>query len=477
MTRNKFLILLGFCWVSVALTSCKIPTLVQKTANNSIPITFGEGQDSTNSADISWRDFFGDPYLVALIDTALQNNQELNIVMQEIQIAQNEALARKGEYLPFVNLGAAAEGEKIGRYTSQGANDANTDIEPGRETPEILPDFMVGAFASWEIDIWHKLRNARKSALLRFQSSVEGKNFLITNLVAEIAHAYYELMALDNQLDILRNNIQIQQNALSIVKLEKQSARVTELAVRRFEAELLKNRSKQFFLEQEIVETENFINFLVGRFPQPVQRNSQGFQTLIPDTIFAGVPGQLLANRPDIRKAEFNLEAAKLDVKVARANFYPSVRLTAGVGLDAFNPVYLIKAPESILASLAGDLVAPLINRNAIKAEYSSSNAKQIQAVYDYEQTILSASIEVVNQMSNLQNLDKSYQLQKQQVDALTTSITISTNLFRSAKADYMEVLLTQRDALEAKMELVETRKMQMVSWVNLYKALGGGWR
>lgn len=300
---------------------------------------------------------------------------------------------------------------------------------------------------------------------------------MVTNLVAEIANSYYELMALDNQLEILRSNIAIQQDALEIVKLEKQAAKVTELAVRRFEAEVLKNRSLQFNIEQRIVETENRINFLVGRYPQPVSRSSQAFSALVPDTLYAGLPAQLLIYRPDIRQAELELAAAKLDVRSARANFYPSVRLTAGVGLNAFDATHLIQTPQSLLYSVAGDLLAPLINRNAIKAAYANANARQLQAVYDYERTVLNAYVEVVNQLSNISNLSRSYDLRQQQVDALSSSITISTNLFRSARADYMEVLLTQRDALESRFELVETRKQQMNAMVNVYQALGGGWR
>ena len=300
---------------------------------------------------------------------------------------------------------------------------------------------------------------------------------MVTSLVAEIANSYYELMALDNQLEILRSNIVIQQDALEIVRLEKLAAKVTELAVRRFEAEVLKNRSNLFDILQRITETENRINFLVGRYPQPVRRNSTGFSALVPDSISIGVPAQLLSYRPDIRRAELELAAARLDVKAAQANFYPAVRLTAGAGLDAFDASLLTETPASLMYSVAGDLVAPLINRNAIRANYLGANARQMQSVHGYEQTVLNAYVEVVNQLSDIRNLRASYELRKQQVEALSSSITISANLFRSARADYMEVLLTQRDALESKFELVETQKQRMNAMVSMYQALGGGWR
>ena len=468
---------LGVACTTVIFTACSIPTLVDKSVNTKTPESFNNSQDTTNTAKVQWKDYFTDPYLIALVDTALSNNQELNIMLQEMQIARNEVRAKKGEYLPSAGIGAGAGIDKVGRYTRNGAVESNLEIDDGKEFPEPLGDLMVGVYANWEVDIWKKLRNAKKAAMMRYLASVEGKNFMVTNLIAEISNAYYELLALDNELDNVQKNIQILNNALKIVKLQKDAARVTELAVRRFEAEVLKNQSRQYGIKQEIVETENKINFLVGRYPQPVERNAELFIDLVPRSIQAGIPAQLLENRPDIRRAEMELTAAQLDVKVAKARFYPSLGISAGVGFQAFNPSYLVKTPESLLFSLTGDLMAPLINRNAIKADYLSANAAQIQAVYEYEQTLLHAYIEVVNQMSLISNLNSSYNLKAQQVEALDQSITISTTLFRSARADYMEVLLTQREALEAKFELIETKKQQMNAFVNIYQALGGGWK
>jgi multidrug efflux system outer membrane protein len=272
----------GVACIAFAFSACA-PSLVNKTADTSaVPQRYSTSQDSTNTAKIQWKDYFHDPYLNALIDTALNNNQELNITLQEIVVANNEVRARKGEYLPFVGVKGGAGVEKVGRYTSQGANDANTEIKPGTEFPEPLPDYMVGVVATWELDIWRKLRNAKKSALLQYLSTVEGKNFMVTNLIAEIANSYYELLALDNQLVNVRTNINILNDALVIVKLQKESARVTELAVSRFEAEVLKNESRQYYIQQHIVETENHINFLVGRYPQPVQRDYLTFNDLVP---------------------------------------------------------------------------------------------------------------------------------------------------------------------------------------------------
>lgn len=466
--------IIGVSCIVLLVAGCS-PKLLEKEVQQSVPATYGIGQDSINSAAINWKEFFDDPYLQALIDSALANNQELNTVLQEIEISRQEVRERKGEYLPFVGLGAEVGAEKAGRFTRDGVVEANHNIEGGRAFPEPLGDYSVGAYANWEVDIWRKLRNAKEAAVMRYLASVEGRNFMVTNLVAEIADAYYELLALDNELEIIERNIEIQNNALEVVKLQKQSARVTELAVRRFEAQLLNTQALQYDIRQKIIETENRINFLVGRFPQPVMRSPLNFGDLVPKTVYAGMPAQLLGNRPDIVQAEQRLAAARLDVSIAKANFYPSLDLRAGVGFQAFNPTFLL-TPESMIYSAAGELLAPIINRNAIKAMYYKANAKQVQAVYHYEQTVLNAYIEVVNQLSRIRNLEQRYNLKDQQVQTLIHSIDISNDLFRSARADYMEVLMTQRDALEARFELIETKKEQMNAMVKIYQALGGGW-
>ncbi|MND48074.1 Toluene efflux pump outer membrane protein TtgI precursor [compost metagenome] len=277
-------------------------------------------------------------------------------------------------------------------------------------------------------------------------------------------------------MTIVKKNIELQNNALEIIKIQKEASRVTELAVRKFSAEVLNSQSLQYEIQQKITEAENRINFLLGRYPQPIARSSTNFTDLIPADIHVGIPSQLLANRPDVKQAELELAAAKLDVKAARAEFYPSLGISGSIGLQAFDPSYLVKFPESMLYSLAGELAAPLINRNGLKAELASANAKQIQAIYNYERTILNAYVEVANQMSTISNSQKSYELKSKQVDELTHSIDISNDLFRSARADYLEVLMTQRDALDAKLELVETKKQQLNAVVNIYQALGGGW-
>lgn len=466
--------LLGAIGVAALLGGCA-PSLRDnppREPRRATPAAFAsEGSSTANMAQKSWRELFSSPALRSLIDTALRNNQELDLRMQEVVIAANEASARQGEYLPRVAASAGVGVEKVGKHTSQGASDEATGL------PENLGNFGFGLVGSWEIDVWKKLRNASKAARLRYLASVEGRNFVATQLVAEIARGYFELVALDNELEVLQKNIALQSDALEAVKLEKQAARVTELAVQRFEAEVLKNRSRLYDIEQERVQAENRINFLVGRYPQPVPRDAGDFALQLPEAVETGLPSQLLDNRPDLRAAELELEASKLDVSAAKAAFYPSLSIDAGVGFRSFNLTHLITTPESLIYGLGANLTAPLLNRKAIAAQYRTANARQLQAVLRYEQTLLQAFSDVATQLARIDNLRKSYALESQQVETLARSMETSRILFQSARADYVEVLLIRRDSLEAQFELIETRKRQLHALVDVYQALGGGWR
>ena len=458
-------------------TSCKTPATATLANIKAVPERFANEKDTLNSSNKIWKQIFKDPLLIDLIDVALLQNQELLITLQEIEIAKNDVRIRKGRLLPSIGFGVSTGIEKVGRYTSQGAGDASAEITNGLLVPEDLTDIKVGLLARWEVDIWKKLRNSKKAAVNRYLATVEGKNFVITNLVGEVANSYYELLALDSQLDIIKQNIVLQSNALEIVKVQKQAAKATELGVQKFQAEVYDSKSKEFEILQAITETENRINFLLGRFPQSIIRDKNKFLELVPAVINIGIPSQLLQNRPDIKQAELELIAAKIDVKVARAEFYPSLGITAGIGLNAFKSSYLTALPESLFYSLIGDIAGPLINRNALKAEFKNANSRQLQALYNYERTIINAFLQVSNQVSRVSNVDKNYNLKSERVTALEKSIATSNDLFKSARIDYFEVLMTQRDVLEAKLELTETKKDQFNAAIQVYRNLGGGWK
>jgi outer membrane protein, multidrug efflux system len=473
-----FVVVLAFVVLGCKSSKTALQDETYKQGKDYIPSVYANAaeQDTNSIANQNWKAVFSDPMLTQLIDSALKHNQELTITMQEIEIAKSEVRAKKGEYLPTGGLQLGTGLDKSAEFTRNGAVESQLHIQDGKAFPEPLGDFIIGAKFSWEADIWRKMRNSKNAALSRYLASIEGKNYMTTSIVSEIAENYYKLLVLDNQLDIINQFIQIQSDILEIVKQQKDAAKVTQLASNRFEAQLLKTKNMQYEIQQSIVETENKINYLVGRFPQKVDRNKDNLNNRILTNYSIGTPEQLLNNRPDIKKAERELVAAKFDVKAAKAAFYPSLGISASVGMQAFNPAVWFN-PKSLLYNLIGDLFAPLINRNGIRAAYNTSKAKQNQALIEYQQTILKAYIEVCNQISSDQNFSKSFETKKQEVAILNDAITISNELYSAARADYMEVLLTQKEALDAKMELLETQLKEKEAKIGVYRALGGGWK
>lgn len=432
-----------------------------------------------NSAQLGVAEFFHDPMLTQLVGQAMFSNLELMVLNEEVEIASNEILARRGAYLPFVNFGARADLTKNSRFTPIGAVEEQIEYLPGRHFPDPVPDFLGSLNLFWRVDIWRELRNSRDAAGQRYIAANERRNYFVTSMVAEIAENYYELMALDKRLENLDQTIQLQEQSLTAAKAINDAGRGTVLPVQRFDAEVRKNQSEKLIVNQDIIEAENRINFLVNRFPQPVERFSAGFFDLNLHPLNVGIPAQLLVNRPDIRQAERELTAAGLDVQVARAHFFPTLDITAGVGYEAFDPKYLFWTPESLIYNVAGDVVGPLINKKAIQAEYLTANAKQLQSIYNYQRVVLNAFTEVVNQVSMVENYSRSIEIKKQQLQALQASVVTATNLFQNPRVEerveYLEVLLAQRDLRDARMVLIDTKSQQLSAIVNAYQALGGG--
>jgi len=461
----------------LVLPSCAIPKLQQGQGAPPLPESFNGVTTEQNSAQIGIDEFFNDPILTSSIRQALQGNQQLRILGQDIQIANYEIMRRRGAYLPFLSFVAGARLDKYSYNTLPGSDNLQNTPISAPAFPKPLPDFLVAGNVSWQIDIWRQLRNARDAAGLRYLATIEGRTYTVTRLVADIAENYYTLMALDARLENLNNIIALQEQSLQTAIARKEFARDTELGVQRFQAEVRKNQSERFIISQQIIETENTINFLLGRFPQRVDRQAGQFFNLNLPVLYVGIPPQLLLNPPDIRQRERELQAAGLDVRVARANFFPKVVMSAGVGYEAFNTKYLFLTPESLIYNTAGNLVAPLVNFSAIRADYLTANARQLQALYEYQRTVINAFTEVVNRMAKVQNYSASIDIKRQQLESLDSAVSVATSLFQAARpnVDYMDVLFAQRDLVDARMVLIETKREQLSAIVNAYQALGGG--
>ena len=471
MTKtNKMLYLAAGLATLLCTGACKTPqatTLPKDTLKASLA---SMSRDSSVTVSPAWRDFFQDSVLRSLIDTALQNNHDLKITLQELAIAKSAITAKQGALLPSISANVGAGISKVGRYTAEGAGNVGTELTPGRKIPTVIPDLAPTLQMDWTVDLWGKLNSDKKSAVERYLASEAGQRAIKSQLVADVAENYYVLLALDYKLLVMQQYIALQKNAVRIARIQKEADADTQLAVEKFEAELAKAQADEYVLRQSIIETENNLNLLLGRLPQPMARAKSDFLQLpMPATAHA-LSTQLLLQRPDVVQAEHALEAAKWDVETARKEFLPSFNLSAAVGLNAFNPKYLVKLPESLVFSALGGLTAPLINKKAIQANFSQADALQIEALYNYDKALMTAYIETSTLQSKIANLKQLRQFKQKQDEALMRAVSAAQKLYLNNRATYLEVIDSERGQLDCKMELIDTKLQQLSTLIDMYR-------
>lgn len=471
---------LCYCIPFLLLSSCRVSEPLRLPAARPLPTSYSGNTDSTSIGQLTWKAFFSDPDLESLIDTALARNPDLQIASQRIEMARANFEYTRGALVPSVNAVAAAGVDRYGRYTLNGVGNFDTNLSPNikgdKQIPDATPDYFLGFRSNWEIDLWGKLRNRKRAAYVRFLASEKGRHLIVTSLIAEVARLYYSLLALDGELEIIRENVALQQRASELVGVQKAAGRVTELAVQQFNAQLLNTRSLEAQVQQQIVEAENQLNLLLGRFSQPISRNKTISNQELPAQVAAGIPSQMLRRRPDIQQAELALEAANVDVEVARAEFLPSLTLTPYVGLNAFRASVLLD-PASLALGVLGGLTTPVFNRRYLKSNYNLTIAQSREAFYSYHKTILTGYSEVMTSLRGIENFRKVADLQTQEVAVLNQAASISDELFATGYANYLEVITAQRSVLTAELSLVNTKRAQFLSLIDLYRSLGGGWQ
>ena len=446
-----------------------------------LPDTYNGVVTEEFTGQVGIYEFFDDLTLAQLLTDGLAQNQELKIRNQEIYIASNQLYQARWAYFPFINLNAYGGFDRTSKWMPLGAAEDQLLTPNGGRFSDPLGYSRLSADLYWNVDIFRQYRNMRNAAQQRYYRAIEDRNYLITRLVADTAENYYELAALDKRLQYLDQTIDIQQQSLIVAEAQLKAARGTKLGVQRFLAEVRRNESQRLIVQQRIIEVQNRINYLVGRFPQTVDRVGWDVIKLDSRRINVGFPAQLLLNRRDIQAAEREVIATGLDIRVARANFFPKLDINANVGFESFNPKYLF-TPEALIGQAIGNLSAPVINKSAIRAEYMTANARQLQAIYEYQRTVINAFIEVTNSVAKAENYRRSVAIQLQQVTALEESVGVARTLFKNpldeafARVEYVDVLLATRDLLEARTAMLETKQQQLSAIVRAYQALGGGY-
>lgn len=462
-----------FCAILLLGLSCAVPkSLNQDLSNKPLPASY-QNVDNDSLTKISLTQYFKDSFLLNLIDSAMVYNNDIQMAYQKVEMAKSILQYNKGNLLPQVSLATNGGVRRFGLYTMDGAGNSTTDIAAGKKVPVDLPDLYLGLQSSWEVDFRGKLTNQKKSALSKLLATEEGLKYVKTNIIAEVAFVYYNLIALDQELDIIAATTNKQKEALEYVKAQKEAGKSNELAVLQFSAQLHSLNMLELEVRQQMSRTENQLNFLVGQFPQQIKRDKNGLNTSN-TLIHKGVPSDLLTNRPDIQMASLQLEAMRFDVKAAKAAFFPSINVTSGLGFQAFNSAYLFKSPESIAYTFLGGLIAPLVNKSAIKSTFSYAKASEIEALATYQQKILNGFVEVTNGVNEVKSLEEIQKIAIKKNDENINAVESALSLYKSARVPYLDVIISQQNALQSNLELVDIGRRIKLANINLYKSIGG---
>lgn len=423
-------------------------------------------QDSLSIATLSWKEIFTDDKLTQYINTALSNNLDIRIAIQNIEVAEAYMKQGKAAYFPVLNGSASYTYANPSLNSSQGIS---------FDKRQNLNQYDLSANLSWEADVWGKIRSNQRATSATYLQSISAHQAVKSNLVASLASTYYQLLALDAQREITVKNIQIREESLETMLALKDAGNVTEVAVKQTEAQLLNTKAALLDIDNSIKLLENTFCILLGESPHAVERTKLSEQKINTE-LTAGLPIQLLSNRPDIMAAEYNLINAFELTNVARSNFYPALRLTASGGIQSMNFDNLFSA-NSLFANLIASLTQPILNGRQIRTQYEVRKAQQETALLNYKKVVLTASKEVSDALYTYQSNSEKIVLKQQEYEAYQAATEYSEELLRYGMANYLEVLTAQQNALSAELSVINTELAKLNAIIQLYKAVGGGWR
>lgn len=430
----------------------------------------------------TYKNFFKDSLLCKLLSTAMAQNFDIQTALAQIRAAEANFIQAQGRRLPFVSFDFGMGLEKYGEFTQEAVGNYDVgfseNIPKERRVPyPILPNFNLGLTTRWEVDIWHKLRDNIRARSLDVLTEREGLNFLKMLITSQIAMHYYELISMDYAFWVLEKNIDFQQKAIEIVRVQKQSGFLNSLAVQQLQAQLFTLRTTQKQISQNIIHLENGINNLLGRRYQKVVRSLASFSqdSLLLDLSEAELSTRILLARRDIVKAELALASAEIDISVARKAFFPNLNLNAFLGLTSFSLAQWFNWP-SIAANLLGSLAYPLFNKTRLRAQLKQKQIRAKQSLYQYHKVVINGYNEVQKNLQLLRTLKDNYILQQKRLALLEEAKQTATELAMSSYANYLEIITAQRSYLDALLESIKVRQQIFSTQIDLYKSLGGGW-
>ena len=423
-------------------------------------------QDSTSIANVSWKEIFTDPILQGHITKALENNLDVRIAVQSITSAEAYLKQAKAAYEPTLSVGP--------NYTFQ-TQSINTQFGQIIGERRYVNQFDITATIGWEADLWGKMKSQQKAQLATYLGTLAAHKAVKSDLVASIASAYFQLLTYDDQKRIIEETIKVRENNLETTKALKEAGTLTEVAVQQSEALVYNAKSLLIDIDTQIQLLENTVSMLMGEPSQTIARSSLRSQSL-PNSLALGYPASLLSNRPDVMQAEFNLINAFELTNVAKAQFYPTLKLTGSGGLQSVDIDHLFSV-NSLFANVVAGLAQPILNKRQIKTNYDVSVANKETAYLNFRKSILMAGKEVSDAIRVFSVQDSFIDLKKKELNSYKKSVDYSQELVNYGMANYLEVLNASVNSLNAELNISNAEYSKMKAAVDLYQALGGGWK
>ncbi len=420
-------------------------------------------RDSSSLALLSWRELFTDPYLQGYITEGLGNNIDIRVALRQIDIANAYLLQANVRIRPTVGGTLQYSRSELSKNSQFGAQFST------------LNQYQLSGTLSWEADVWDKISSARRAQEALYLQSVAAHTAVKSRLVANIASTYYDLLAVDEQRRIAEQTIANRRNSLETTQALKEAGNVTEVGVKQTEAQIYTAEAILIDLRLRAHLLENTLSILLGTDPREFARSSLEAQQLTTE-LRTGVPAQLLANRPDVIAAEYALVNAFELTNVARADFYPSFTISATAGLQSLTLGKFLD-PSSFFATLVGGAARPLINGRRIRTQYAVSELEQEQATLDFRSAVLTAGKEVADALYGYEAATEKIDVKQREFAAYELATEYSEELLANGYANYLEVLRARENALNSSLDIVTARNNRLQAIVNLYEALGGGWR
>lgn len=460
-----------FIFLAAVLSACTVGRNYQR-PEVALPATFNQQPAADSSiGNAAWKEFFRDPALQQLLEEAVRGNFDLQLALTRIDEAQAYLKQSKAAFFPSVGLNATANTSIPSKNSLNGVS-----LENFLKTTHI-EDFTLGASLSWEIDVWGKLRRQKESALATYLQSYEGAKAVQTGLIANVANGYFNLLMLDAQLRVAQRNVSLSDTIVQMISMQKTAGEVTDLAVQQAISQQQTAESLVPQLQQAITIQENALRILTGNLPGNIARSASLETVPLWDSLYTGIPASVTANRPDVKASELALQAANANVGVAQASMYPALSITASGGLNALKASDWFSIPNSLFGTVAGNIAQPIFQQRRLKTQLEVAKVQREQAVIGFRQSVVNAVREVSDALVSAEKLKEQQRIADAQVQTTNKSVSQARMLFQSGLANYLEVITAQGNTLQAELNQAAVKRSQLAATVDLYRALGGGWK